>query len=606
MQDALKNVPGVSANLGEGRRDQFLIRGFSAQNDMLVDGARDDAPYYRDVATIERIEVLKGPAAALFGRGSSGGVINRIVKAPLLGASVSDFAVSAGSLGTRRITADVGRRTASERLAYRVVAAGEDSASFRDDFFLQRGTIAPSVLWSTGSTTVLAQGEYLNDRRLPDRGIPSIDGAPAPVPIGQNYGYPADDHIDTRVSAATVRVERRVAAGALLRTVVRAAWYDTSFSNTAPNGTRRVGDQWRVLRQQYNADQAQRNIFSQTDLMFPASFARTTHVLLAGVELGAQRRDQVRFNGTAADVALIEPVLTRPQYGTIAATDNIFDGRVAAVYVQDQLGFGSRWKALVGVRGDRYVQALDDRTAPNRDLRRVDVNWSPRAGLVFQPTSSTAIYTSVSRSFQPSGEGLSLAVNAAELEPETSRNLEIGAKAQLFGGFATATASAFRLDRRNMKTTDPADSTRLVLVGQQRTDGVELALDGRVSSRVLLHAAYASLDAIVLKSNTVTSGVRIEGNRPGLVPAHSGSLWTNVSLTPKWQVAAGIAATGAASRRMTIWWRCRVSGSSTRRHRMRSVAGSWRSTRATCSTGDLRRRQRAISRSTRARRGKCS
>jgi catecholate siderophore receptor len=268
-------------------------------------------------------------------------------------------------------------------------------------------------------------------------------------------------------------------------------------------------------------------------------------VLLAGVELGAQRRDQVRFNGTAADVALIEPVLTRPQYGTIAATDNIFDGRVAAVYVQDQLGFGSRWKALVGVRGDRYVQALDDRTAPNRDLRRVDVNWSPRAGLVFQPTSSTAIYTSVSRSFQPSGEGLSLAVNAAELEPETSRNLEIGAKAQLFGGFATATASAFRLDRRNMKTTDPADSTRLVLVGQQRTDGVELALDGRVSSRVLLHAAYASLDAIVLKSNTVTSGVRIEGNRPGLVPAHSGSLWTNVSLTPKWQVAAGIAATGA-------------------------------------------------------------
>ena len=142
MGDALKNVPGVNANLGEGRRDQFLIRGFSALNDTLLDGTRDDAPYYRDVATVERIEVLKGPAAALFGRGSSGGVINRVLKAPRPDAAISEGSVSVGALGTRRFTGDLGR-SLGDSFAFRVAAAAEDSTSFRDDTFLRRVTVAP-------------------------------------------------------------------------------------------------------------------------------------------------------------------------------------------------------------------------------------------------------------------------------------------------------------------------------------------------------------------------------------------------------------------------------------------------------------------------------
>lgn len=544
MQDAMRNVAGVNVNLGEGRRDQFIIRGFNAQYDALVDGVRDDGLYYRDLATIDRIEVLKGPAAALFGRGSSGGVINRIVKAPQLGTTVGEFAVTAGNLGVRRVSADIGRHSASNRWAFRLVGAGEDSTSFRDAYFLRRGVVAPSLLWSSGRTNILTQVEHLRDHRLPDRGIPSVNGVPAAVRIGQNYGYPDDDHIDTTVTSATTRVERRIGAAIQFRDVVKFARYDTTFSNTGANGTRLMADGWHVQRQQYNSDQSQQNFFNQAELMFPARIAATMHEIVAGMELGSQTRSQERFNGSAGEVTLVEPVLTQPRYALVATTRNVFDGAVAGVYVQDQVAFSRRWKALVGVRGDRFHQTLDDRTAANRDLARLDVNWSPRAGVVYQPTPHSSLYASVSRSFQPSGEGLSLAVNAAELKPEATRNVEAGAKAALFGGRATAAAALFRLHRRNIKTTDPVEPTKLVLVGQQRTDGLELTLDGHVSDRLTARVAYAWLDAAVLRSNTITSGVRIEGNRPGLVPRHSGSVWAGYHLTERWSFGGGATATG--------------------------------------------------------------
>ncbi len=543
VADALRNVAGVSANLGEGRRDQFIIRGFSAQNDTLLDGTRDDAPYYRDVATVERIDVLKGPAAALFGRGSSGGVINRILKAPRFDAPIADVAISAGARGTRRVTGDLGR-TLTDSLSVRAAAAAEDSTTFRDHAYLTRLTVAPSLLWTGRATTALAQLEFLQDQRLPDRGIPSVNGRPADVPPEQYYGTAQDDFADTGVATGSLRVEHRTSTQWLLRQVVRLGVYDTSFSNTAPTGTTLVNGVWRVSRQQYNAEQAQRNAFSQSEVVVTARVARMQHLLLAGLELGAQRRQTIRFNGSAPTIALDDAQPLRPTYSTVAATYNRFTGSTTGVYVQDQLALGTRWKALAGLRGDRFGQSLDDRRPDNVDLSRKDVNWSPRAGLVFQPTPRSSLYTSVSRSFQPSGEGLSLAVNAAELEPESSRNVEGGAKLELFDARATATLSVFRLDRSNIKTTDPVDPTRLVLVGQQRTDGAELAFDGQVTRRFRAQAGYAFLDAAVLRSNTVTSGIRIEGNRPGLVPRHGGHVWLHFQATSALAFAGGMTSNG--------------------------------------------------------------
>ncbi len=541
MQDALRNVPGVTPNLGEGRRDQFLIRGFSAQGDTLVDGVRDDALYYRDLSTIERVEVLKGPASALFGRGSSGGVINRVSKRPRLDRPVADAAIMLGGFDTRRISFDAGQPTAGRRAAYRVAGAWESSGSFRDFGSLSRMTVAPSVTgYFSSSTSVTAQTELLHDRRVPDRGIPSVDGRPADVRISQYYGSPQDDFIRSDVLGTTITAEHQFQGGWLLRNVVREARYDTSWSNTQPIDVKKTATGVLVKRSQYNADQRQHNLFDQAEMIGGGRFGGMTHVMLAGVEAGLQRRNVVRFNGIAPDVALVEPVLTSPAYSTVAATDNQFDGTVAGVYVQDLISLGTQWKALVGMRADRFDQRLDDRTSKNVDLSRVDTAMSPRVGVVYQPTRQVSLYSSVSRSFQPSGDGLSLAVNTAELKPEATRNLEGGVKLSLAGGRITATAAIFRLDRTNIKTTDPLDTTRLVLVGRQRTDGFELAFDGRLTKRWFIHASYSDLDGAILRSNSVLSGVPIEGNRPGLIPRRSGNVWTTVDVTPALTLGGGV------------------------------------------------------------------
>ncbi len=351
MQDALRNVPGVTPNLGEGRRDQFLIRGFSAQGDTLVDGVRDDALYYRDLSTIERVEVLKGPASALFGRGSSGGVINRVSKRPRLDRPVADAAIMLGGFDTRRISFDAGQPTAGRRAAYRVAGAWESSGSFRDFGSLSRMTVAPSVTgYFSSSTSVTAQTELLHDRRVPDRGIPSVDGRPADVRISQYYGSPQDDFIRSDVLGTTITAEHQFQGGWLLRNVVREARYDTSWSNTQPIDVKKTATGVLVKRSQYNADQRQHNLFDQAEMIGGGRFGGMTHVMLAGVEAGLQRRNVVRFNGIAPDVALVEPVLTSPAYSTVAATDNQFDGTVAGVYVQDLISLGTQWKALVSIR----------------------------------------------------------------------------------------------------------------------------------------------------------------------------------------------------------------------------------------------------------------
>ena len=544
MADALRQVPGVSQHLGEGRRDQFVIRGFSAQNDTLLDGTRDDAPYYRDVATVERIEVVKGPAAALFGRGSSGGLINRVLKAPRTDRAINDIDVTFGALGTRRMAADVGRPV-NRTLSFRTAAAAEQSTTFRDNVSVRRATLAPSLQWNGAATTALVQLEVLGDRRVPDRGIPSVNGRPADVRRSQSYGYAPDDYLDSNVATGSVRLEHRTRRGYLLRQVTRLGLYGSSYSNTAATSTTRTAaGTWMVARQQYNAEQSQRNLFSQSEVVVATRTGAAAHLLLAGVEAGQQVRRLVRFNGTAAAVPLVDPTPTRPVYSATAALYNRFDGSTLGAYAQDQVTIGRHWKALVGARADRYTQALDDRRPEDLDLARVDVSLSPRAGVVYQPVRALSFYSSVSQSFQPSGEGLSLAANAADLKPERSRNLEGGAKADIAGGRASTTLSVFRLDRTNIKTTDPVDPTRLVLVGAQRTDGVELAVEGSPLPRLRVQGGYAWLDAAVLRSNTVTSGVRIEGNRPGLVPRHAGSVWVQVAASARLSLSGGFTATG--------------------------------------------------------------
>jgi catecholate siderophore receptor len=539
MQDAVRNVPAVSVHLGEGRRDQVLIRGFSAVNDQFVDGVRDDSPYYRDLSNVERIEVVKGPASVLYGRGSSGGIVNRITKSPISEGVLGEWSLIAGSYGEKRTNIDFGTPLVKDKLSFRATTAYENAGSFREQFGLNRFAIAPSLLFTpTKNTEFIFQSDNLKDNRLPDRGIPSLNGVPADVNIGQYYGDPSQDHMKNIVHGNTLRFQQHVNTWTI-RNNTRYTVYDNSFFNTQPTVTSVDAGTVLVSREQYNVEATQHNFFNQTEATRHGHLL-VDHLFLVGVEYGSQSRDSVRFTGTAAKVTLIDPTLTPVIPGTTPATNTVFDGTVAATYVQDQLSFGHKVKAMVGGRFDYFQQKLNDRNPTNLDLNRIDRQFSPRAGFVYQPSHWVSLYSSYSRSFQPSGEGLSLAANAADLKPEVTTNYEVGGKFDLLGGRATSTVSVFRLDRNNVKTTDPSNTTRLLSVGLQRTNGFEVSMSGRVYKRFEVFGGYAYLDAKTVKSNTLSSGVPVQGKQAALVAPHSFNLWSTYSFENGFGVGGGV------------------------------------------------------------------
>jgi catecholate siderophore receptor len=561
LKDALTNVTAVSVAQGEGRRDQFFIRGFSALGDQFIDGVRDDAPYYRDLSNIEQLEVVKGPSAVLFGRGSSGGIINRTTKKPNVFARVGSAEANFGSYGFKRGMIDYGQPIFQDKFAFRFVGAFEQTGSFRRFFEQKRYNIAPSLAWKpTEKTDVVFQFEYLNDRRRPDRGIPSFRGRPLDVPIATYYGYPESDNIRNRVASQALRLEHQLTESWTIRNVFRRIGTGTDFYNTFPNGVclqlatscstsatllnnvAANDSRLRVVRGQYNGISRQTNYFNQTEAVGLVNTFGIQHTILGGFEFGKQERlSTVYRNAIASPVTFLEPVLTKPFNNGVASTNNNFKGDVFGVYFQDQIAFGKNWKALVGIRYDKFKQSLEDflpnSTAPL--LNRTDRQWSPRVGVVYQPNELLSFYTSYTRSFQPSGENLSLAANNTELEPEMTRNYEAGLKATFQRWRLNGTLSVFRLDRTNIKTTDPTNPARLILVGGQRTDGIELTVSGSPLEKLDFMAGYSLLDATIRKSNSVSSGVPLQGKTAQLTPRNAGNLWLTYRLPQGFRIGFG-------------------------------------------------------------------
>ncbi|MGH8106340.1 MAG: TonB-dependent receptor, partial [Arenimonas sp.] len=230
VQDALQNVPGLSFSVGNGQRDQVTIRGFTAISDQFIDGVRDDALYFRDLSNIERIEVLKGPASVLYGRGSAGGLINRVTKKPVTD-PVMEVGATIGSKGQKRGEFDVGTASADKQMLFRLTGALEDSTGFRNQFFLERQAIAPSVTFKLRpQTTLTLQADYLKDKRLADQGVPSFRGRPVDVPIETYYGAANGRDrafVQSEVASSTVTLDHAFSDTLKLHSVLRG--YDYSL-----------------------------------------------------------------------------------------------------------------------------------------------------------------------------------------------------------------------------------------------------------------------------------------------------------------------------------------------------------------------------------------
>lgn len=536
LQDVLKNVPGVGFSHGDGQRDQVSIRGFSAIADQFVDGLRDDALYFRDLSNVERVEVIKGPASVLFGRGSSGGLINRITKKP--GVNVGEIAVSYGSWDDRRAEADLGLAPEGGIAAFRLTGAIERADSFRDQQFLKREAVAPSASFNLGEETqLLVQGDYLRDRRVTDFGIPAYQGRPVDVPRSTYYGSAnarQDDYSQSRVHSGTVTLSHQVNEDTSVRNAFRYYDYRLDRQNTLPGSVNETA--LTVSLNRSTVDRSEHGWFNQLELSHKIGFAGIDHQLLFGMEVGRQIKDVVTFSiPRIATVDLFNPVLPVITTDGTIASDNRGTFNTLGLYAQDLLSIGEHLKALVGIRFDRFKQATDNHLPNSTDLSRIDRNWSPRAGLVWQPTESQSYYVSWSKSFQPSGEAFSIAASNADIEPEKTTNTEAGAKFNFFDGRLGTTISVFNLRRSGIKAANPAAPTVLMPIGVQRTRGVELTGTLNLENGWRAIAGYAYLDAKVVES----ANPALVGKRATITPRHAANIWVSKDFGDRFGLGAG-------------------------------------------------------------------
>ncbi|GAB6196630.1 TonB-dependent receptor [Lysobacter xanthus] len=561
LADALRLVPGVGVGQGEGNRDTPILRGNSTTGDLFIDGVRDDVQYIRDVYNVERVEVLKGPNAMIFGRGGAGGVVNRVTKTADRQLH-REVGLQVGTDGRRRGTFDLGG-AAGATTALRVTGVYEDSENFRDGFDLRRYGVNPTLTWDpTEATRVTASYERFHDERVADRGLPALRafGIDRPVDVDRStfFGDPDRSPVEATADILSLRVEHAVSDNVTLRNTTRWASYDKFYQNVFGNGTTpRAGGGIDVVVAAYNNATTRENLFNQTDVEMHFATGALQHTLLAGAEFGRQETDNLRMTGVfpasscavqpgkpattaQACVPLENPRYTGPLVFAPSATDanNHSVARIAAAYLQDQIDFSPQWQALVGVRYDRF--GVDLRNNRNgQTFSTTDNLLSPRVGLVWKPVDPLSVYASYSVAYVPrAGDQLaSLSTSNAALEPEKFVNREIGAKWDVRAGL-TASAAVYRLDRSNVVVLDPTDptNTRTVLADGQRTRGVELELAGRVTDRWSVIAGYAYQEGEFTRAIAATTPA---GTRLAQLPRHSATLWNRFDLTPRWGVGLG-------------------------------------------------------------------
>jgi catecholate siderophore receptor len=547
MADVVRYVPGIGMAQGEGNRDTPIFRGNSSTSDFFVDGVRDDVQYFRDLYNIDRVEALKGPNAMIFGRGGVGGVLNRVSRQAGW-VPTREIVLQGGTHDDRRLTADIGQGLSSS-IAARVTSVFERSDSYRQGVEAERYGINPTVAFSLGERTTLRAGyEFFHDKRTADRGISSFQGRPVATEASTFFGNPDASTSDITANVLVALLDHQLKPGATLRSRTSYGDYDKFYQNVFPGAVNAAGTS--VNLSAYNNGTQRRNLFNQTDFTLTHQTGRIGHTILAGVELGRQETENLRLTGffhtvspttTTVSVSLDNPVTSLPVEFRPSATDANNHGvaTAASVYVQDQLALSKHFQAVFGLRYERFdVDFVNNRTGA--EFTSTDNLVSPRASLIYKPVEPMSIYGSYTVAYLPrAGEQLSsLLLSNQALDPEKFRNYEIGAKWDVTAGFAF-TAAVYRLDRGNVIVPDPVDPTLSLLVDAQRTNGVELGVNGVVTRRWSIAGGYAYQDGAITRSlsATVQAGAVL-----AQLPKHSFSIWNKVDVTSRWAAALGIIA----------------------------------------------------------------
>ncbi|QSQ15750.1 TonB-dependent receptor [Myxococcus landrumensis] len=543
VRDALRNVSGITMSAGEGVRqgDSFMLRGFSAQNDVSRDGARDLGWFTRDTFNLEGVEAYFGPSSVLFGRGSAGGAINLVTKKPKR-TSFQEVTLSGGTAPTGRVDADI-NQVLSEDLQLRLNVMGQlSSTAGRDVVKDNRVGVAPSLRYKLAERTTLEM-DYMFQREdgIPDYGMPYFNGSPVTesldVPRENFYGVKSDkERVDAHV--ATARVTQGLGESLQLTNTLRFGRVDRFASPTAPRGLTPTGAPTTIGRQRFQTETDNSYVANQTAVGGELQTGFIKHSANAGVELTWEKRSQGRYNLNAVGLPtgpnLPADLFNPDSDPDLSAVSPVFSSssvsvqRTLGLYIADQIELGPYVELLGSVRWDvfntDYVSTAA--TGAKTRLQSSDhlLNW--RAGVVVKPVEKVSVYGMYGTSASPSAELGTLAADTVSLDPEKNTIIEAGAKADLLEDRLGLTAAVFRINKTDARVpnTNPEGPPQ-VLAGEQRVQGLNLGVSGTIVERWKVLANYTLMDSAIVEHTTP----HMVGQRLPNTPRHSISLWTTYS-----------------------------------------------------------------------------
>jgi iron complex outermembrane receptor protein len=525
-----------------GLWNAFALRGFVGDENLpsnyLVNGFNAGRGFGgpRDLSGIESIDVLKGPRAALFGRGEPGGTVNLVTKRPTF-KTAGEFRVSAGSFETYR--ADVDWTTPlSDAIAVRLVGFAEDAGSFRDTVATRKYGMSPSLAWRISPQSRLVYELELSHQEIPfDRGVLAINGQLGRIPQSRFLGEPGDGPLEANVQGHQFEFQHDFSKdwSALVGFTTRKTSLEgfSTEAELATNRQRLLVDGQTLTRQRRFRDYDASYQVIRAEINGRFRLAGLQHRLIFGVDADRFENDQV-FLRVRAPALASNPTLTQlqainifnPVYGSYTLptptplTNRVEAQRSLGVFAQDQINLSERLQLRLGARFDHYRQTLEDR-ATSRVSTQKEARTSPQLGLVYRAADALSLYATYGENFRPLS-GADAQGNG--FEPNQSTSVEAGAKFSLGG--INGTVAVFQVKQRNMLVAADASAVTQLAIGQARSQGLEIDLHGDLMDDLSLWASYAYVDAKTSNTfNDVNFGVAVPAGTQLLnVPKHSLSL----------------------------------------------------------------------------------
>ena len=531
--DIIRYTPGVNTSQGEGHRDAVVFRGVRSTADFYQDGIRDDVQYYRSLYNVEQLEILRGPNALLFGRGGTGGLINRVTKKAEIGEAFGSFDVGANSFGAADIAVDANFAT-SENTAVRLNLHTDSLANHRDFYEGERYGINPTVKIQAGDTTVDLSYEYADHERFIDRGIPTANNTPVESLKDVVFGVEGLNLQTLEASILRANIAHDYSDSGKFNMSVTSSDFKKMYKNLYAAGY--DGTANTVKLDGYLDPTERQNLILNANVVNEFNNGSTSGTVLVGLEFVDTDNKNYRYNtffnnragsdaGEPTDQQIFN--ITRPldisvtstglastvDYTTDLKSSSESDITVTSLYLQGDIDFSDNWKMIIGGRLDNFDITVTD-VKKSQDQSRKDDMFSPRFGVIYKPVDNMSLYVSYSESFLPrSGEQYKkLDASGAALDPDVFENTEIGYKYDINDAL-TFTAAIF--DSKSTRAEKDNETGEMNEVRGLEVEGVEIELSGDIDDQNNLTFGYTSLDGVTSKGT----------KQPRELPDQMLSLW---------------------------------------------------------------------------------